>query len=271
MEREFEFSFSQFSALRKLAHDYSGIHITDDKFEMFYARLAKRIRLLQIGTFAAYIKTIKRDKQEFSEFINAITTNITAFEREPHHFEYLKECIEASSKTTFNIWSAGCSTGQEPYSILINILPLCRKLRKTVNVLATDLDTDVLGVAQKGIYNLDQVKHYPLPVKKQFFLKGIGNQQGLCQVKAELRDCIEFKQLNLFYPWQLATTFDFIFCRNVLIYFETAKKLEVIHRFSANLAKGGRLFLGHSELIPRENEDWENIGTNIYQRAGVLA
>lgn len=271
MEREFEFSFSQFSALRKLAHDYSGIHITDDKFEMFYARLAKRIRHLKVGTFAAYIKTVKHDKQEFSEFINAITTNITAFEREPHHFEHLKECIQESTKSVFNIWSAGCSTGQEPYSILINVLPMCRKLRKSVNVLATDLDTDVLSVAQQGVYSLDQVKHYPLPIKKQFFFKGIGSQEGMCQVKPELRDSIEFKQLNLFYPWQLTTKFDFIFCRNVLIYFETAKKLEVIHRFSANLASHGRLFLGHSELIPREDDDWQNIGTNIYQRAEATA
>ncbi|MDM7861898.1 protein-glutamate O-methyltransferase CheR [Alteromonas sp. ASW11-36] len=271
MEREFEFSFSQFSALRKLAHDYSGIHITDDKFEMFYARLAKRVRLLKVGTFASYIKTIKSDKQEFSEFINAITTNVTAFEREPHHFEYLKECIQDSSKSAFNIWSAGCSTGQEPYSILINVLPLCRKLGKTVNLLATDLDTDVLTTAQKGVYSLEQIKSYPLPIKKQFFLKGIGAQQGMCQVKPELRDSIEFRQLNLFYPWQITTKFDFIFCRNVLIYFENAKKLEVIQRFSRNLASQGRLFLGHSELIPKNDDDWQNIGTNIYQLVETTA
>lgn len=267
MEREFEFTFSQFSALRKLAHDYSGIHITDDKFEMFYARLAKRIRRLKVGTFAAYIKTVKRDKQEFSEFINAITTNITSFEREPHHFEYLKEYIQDSPKSSFDIWSAGCSTGQEPYSILINVLPLCQTLNKRVTVLATDLDTDVLSIAQQGVYSLDQIKQYSLPVKKQFFYKGIGAQHGMCQVKPELKDCIEFKQLNLFYPWQLSMKFDFIFCRNVLIYFETAKKLEVIQRFSANLAPKGRLFLGHSETIPRDDDAWRNIGTNIFQLA----
>jgi len=269
-EREFEFTAANFDSLRKQAHSYSGINFTDDKFEMFYARLAKRLRKLGLKSFSQYVKRVKQDKAEFSEFVNAVTTNITSFEREPHHFKYLKEQLQKHSRSSLSIWSAGCSTGQEPYSILINILDQRKQRRLQVNVLATDLDTDVLATAQAGIYKLSDVDAYSLGVKKQFFHKGIGPKEGFCLVKPEVRQHVEFKQLNLFYPWKLDRKFDFIFCRNVLIYFEQKKKLEIIGRFADNLAPSGILFLGHSELIPREDPRWRNIGTNMYQLSGNL-
>ncbi|MFC3093117.1 protein-glutamate O-methyltransferase CheR [Alteromonas sediminis] len=268
-QREFEFTFAHFDALRKQAHNYSGINFTDDKLEMFYARLAKRLRKLGITSFSEYVKRVKQDQAEFSEFVNAVTTNITAFEREPHHFAHLKEQMKTFKKSTVNIWSAGCSTGQEPYTILVNILPFCRQKRIEVKVLASDLDTDVLSKAQAGIYKVKDVEMYGQAVKKQFFRKGIGPKEGFCMVKPVLSECIEFRQLNLFYPWKLDRKFDFIFCRNVLIYFEQKKKLEIIDRFASNLVPNGILFLGHSELIPRDDPRWKNIGTNMYQLTGA--
>ncbi|WP_100658406.1 CheR family methyltransferase [Alteromonas flava] len=263
--KEFAFTFEHFDTLRKLAYGYSGIHITDDKFEMYYARLAKRLRALKLTEFAAYIKLVKRDPEEFSEFINAITTNVTAFEREPHHFVRLGQELEQYSRRDLRIWSAGCSSGQEPYSILINSLPICERRNIDIKLLATDLDTNVLTKAKQGIYPLEDIKNYSDAQKKKFFLKGKGANQGLSRVKPKLTDLIEFKQLNLFNPWQINQSFDFIFCRNVLIYFEMPKKLEIIARFRANLKVGGILFLGHSESIPRTEEHWLNIGKNMYQ------
>ncbi|WP_100641841.1 CheR family methyltransferase [Alteromonas facilis] len=263
--KEFDFTFDHFNTLRKLAHSHSGIHITDDKFEMYYARLAKRLRALNMNDFSAYIKKVKQDQNEFSEFINAITTNVTAFEREPHHFAKLKAEIEQFNKKDLSIWSAGCSSGQEPYSILINSIPVCEKRHINIKLLATDLDTNVLNKAKQGIYPLDDIRGYSDAQKKKFFFKGKGSNQGLCRIKPRLTNLIDFKQLNLFNPWHVDQTFDYIFCRNVLIYFEMPKKLEIISRFRENLKVGGILFLGHSESIPRSEEHWRNIGKNMYQ------
>ncbi|WP_051275359.1 CheR family methyltransferase [Aestuariibacter salexigens] len=268
-DKEFDFSFKQFDRLRRLAHDYSGIHVTDDKYEMYYARLAKRLRALKLNNFTDYITRVEKDKDEFREFINAITTNVTAFEREPHHFAHLKQIISSWSKPTINIWSAGCSTGQEPYSILVNILPICRQKRINVKMLATDLDTDVLMKAKAGIYPLEAIDAYDIDTKRKFFKRGKGNKEGFCRVKPELTGMIDFKQLNLIYPWKMDQTFDCIFCRNVLIYFEMDKKLEILDRYAAQLAHDGTLFLGHSESIPRSDTSWQTIGKNMYQKRSL--
>lgn len=264
--KEFDFSFEQFDILRGLAHGYSGIHITDDKYEMYYSRLAKRLRKLALPGFAEYIRLVKKDQKELKEFINAITTNVTSFEREAHHFAHLTEVLKSWEKKEVKIWSAGCSQGKEPYSILVNILPVCQSRGIKVSILATDLDTDVLATAQRGVYPESDLDAYSKSTKKRFFLQGKGNNAGWCRVKPVLSECMSFKQLNLIHPWSIPTRFDFIFCRNVLIYFEKDKKLEIIGRFYNNLSDTGSLFLGHSESIPHSDPNWSMKGKNIYDK-----
>lgn len=266
--KEFDFSFRQFDELRKLAYSYAGIHVTDDKYEMYYARLAKRVRALGFSDFRHYIARVKDDKKEFKEFINAITTNVTSFEREAHHFDFLKSFLQEWGERTFNIWSAGCSSGQEPYSILINILPVCSQCHITPAITATDLDTDVLARAQAAEYPLKDIDDYSLDIKRRFFLRGKGDKSGYARVKPKVVSHVEYQQLNLFYPWKLTKQFDCIFCRNVLIYFEPDKKAEIISRYYNNLTEDGILFLGHSESIPRTDDRWTTIGKNIYQKVG---
>lgn len=264
--KEFDFTFQHFDTLRKLVHEYCGIYSSDDKYEMYYARLAKRLRGLKMASFVEYIARVKSDKQEFVEFVNAITTNVTAFEREPHHFEHLKSLVSSWPGKTLNIWSAGCSTGQEPYSILVNILPICERRGIQPRLLATDLDTDVLMKAQQAVYPLQAIEKYSNDIKRRYFLKGKADKSGFCRVKPRVVEHIEFRQLNLIYPWQLPRSFDCIFCRNVLIYFEADKKSEIISRFHASLVPEGTLFLGHSESIGRQDVRWRTVGKNIYHR-----
>lgn len=264
--KEFEFSSRHFDKLRHLAYEYSGIQVSDDKYEMYYARLAKRLRAQKLVDFDAYIKRVTSNTDEFREFINAITTNVTAFQREPHHFDFLKKMLMTWQKKTMTIWSAGCSSGQEPYSILVNILPICEERNITVTLRATDLDTDVLARAADGIYPLEAVEVFSQEQKKRFFLKGKGAQAGKCRLKAEVRRLVTFEQLNLIKSWSSATKYDVIFCRNVMIYFDNNTKSALVSRFHASLVPQGWLFLGHSESLPRTTLGWRTEGKNIYRR-----
>jgi len=264
--KEFDFSSRHFDKLRHLAYEYSGIQVSDDKYEMYYARLAKRLRAQKLSDFDAYIKQVTSDANEFREFINAITTNVTSFQREPHHFEFLKALLATWQKPSIHIWSAGCSSGQEPYSILVNILPVCEARNIKVMLRATDLDTEVLARAAEGVYPLDAVDVFNLEQKKRFFLKGKGSQAGKCRLKPKVRALVEFEQLNLINAWSSATKYDVIFCRNVMIYFDNNTKSALVARFHASLAPQGWLFLGHSESLPRTTTGWRTEGKNIYRR-----
>lgn len=272
--REFQYDFRDFERLRGASFAYSGIRVPDDKFDMFYSRLAKRLRALGLTRFSDYCDVVEdRSGPEFTEFINAITTNLTSFFRENHHFEYLRlkalpELLRKNAPVRrIRVWSAGCSTGEEPYSIAMTLLEADpRSGDWDVKILATDLDTRVLATARQGVYDADNVKRMDPGRLRRWFLKGGSGQAGRVRVKDELRGLIHFRQLNLIGPWELKGPFDCIFCRNVLIYFDQPTKCKLIERYGRVLAPGGHLFIGHSESLHNIPHGFENLGQTMYRK-----
>ncbi len=270
-QREFEYTFDDFDFLRKLSNQHSGIIVTDDKFDMFYSRLSRRIRALGLNSFKQYCQYLTDNKeQEFTEFINSITTNLTAFFRENHHFEFVRDTVipdllkKNQHSKQIKVWSSASSTGEEPYSIAMTLLENVPS-GWDIKVLATDLDTDVLAKAASGIYSVDRIDGLPEQRIKKWFLKS-KTQPNKVRVRNELREIISFKQLNLIGDWPMRGPFDFIFCRNVLIYFDQNTKEMLANRFADLMASGSYLFIGHSESLHQMDTDFKLIGNTIYRK-----
>lgn len=273
--REFQFTWREFDFLRDIVNRRSGIVIGDDKFEMFYARLSRRIRKLGLRDFKEYCNVIRSESsdREMFELINAITTNLTSFFREKHHFEFLAQqllpdLIEKNRHIRrLDIWSAGCSTGEEPYSIAIC---LCEALQDIVDwrvgLLATDIDTSVLARAALAIYPLEQIENLDHTRLQRWFLKGQGSNSGLVRVKSMIKDLVEFHQINLLESWSFARPLDVIFCRNVIIYFDNRNKQRLIDRFADTLKDGGYLFVGHSESLFTLTDRFEMVANTVYRK-----
>lgn len=256
----------EFKFLTQLAFSYSGIVLGNSKRDMVYGRIIKRIRQLQMTGFGEYCLLLKQHRDgEIGEFINAITTNLTAFFREDYHFEFLQQVALPEFKLNNNdrrirIWSAGCSTGQEAYSIAMSIES---KLRYwDLKILATDLDSDVLCCAKQGRYH--DLSGIPAVYLPQYCENVDAPKQY--QIVREIKQLITFRHLNLLADWPMKGAFDAIFCRNVLIYFNDETKKEVVQRFYSLLKPGGYLFIGHSESLRNFNTDFKLIGQTIYQR-----
>ncbi len=271
--REFEYTRDDFDFLRKISNSHSGILVPDDKFDMFYSRLSKRVRMHKLANFKQYCQYLENNQdQEFTEFINAVTTNLTAFFREQHHFDYLKETVipevikRKSASKTIKVWSAGCSTGEEPYSLAMTLLENVPS-GWDIKILATDLDTNVLHTASTGVYGLDRVDGLPPSILKRWFKKGTGKNANKVKVSQECQDLIRFKQLNLMKEWPMKPHFDFIFCRNVLIYFDQQTKERLAQRYSGLLTIGSHLFIGHSESLHQLDTDFDLLGKTIYKKA----
>ncbi|ANE55378.1 protein-glutamate O-methyltransferase CheR [Methylomonas sp. DH-1] len=270
--REFEYTQADFDILRKISNQHSGILVPDDKFDMFYSRLAKRLRLLGLASFKEYCQYLTdHPADEFTEFINSVTTNLTSFFRENHHFEYLTETVvpellkKKAAVRQVKIWSAGCSTGEEPYSLAMALkesLPAGWDLK----ILATDLDTNVLATAANGVYSADRAAGISEQRLKRWFQKGRGRQANKVRVKPELRAAVTFRQLNLMRDWPMCGRFDVIFCRNVLIYFDRQTKTKLAERYASLLETGGYLFIGHSESLHQLDTAFEPIGNTIYRK-----
>ncbi|OAI18103.1 chemotaxis protein CheR [Methylomonas koyamae] len=270
--REFEYTQADFDILRKISNQHSGILVPDDKFDMFYSRLAKRLRLLGLASFKEYCQYLTdHPADEFTEFINSVTTNLTSFFRENHHFEYLTETVvpellkKKAAVRQVKIWSAGCSTGEEPYSLAMALkesLPAGWDLK----ILATDLDTNVLATAANGVYSADRAAGMSEQRLKRWFQKGRGRQANKVRVKPELRAAVTFRQLNLMRDWPMRGRFDAIFCRNVLIYFDRQTKTKLAERYASLLETGGYLFIGHSESLHQLDTAFEPIGNTIYRK-----
>ncbi len=273
--REFKFTQKDFDFLRTISNTRTGIVVSDEKFDMFYARLSRRIRKLGLGDFKQYCDFIEADKSgdEVLELVNAITTNLTAFFRENHHFEFLsntvlpKILIENKNERKIRIWSAGCSTGEEPYSLAITLKEnLPANLHWDIQILATDIDSNVLAAASKGVYAEARVKDMPKKLLRDWFMKGQGVNAGSVRVKPGARSLINFGQLNLMENWNVGDIKDVIFCRNVVIYFDRESKTKLINRYADNLKDGGYLFIGHSESLYKITDRFELIGNTIYQK-----
>lgn len=270
-EREFKFTVEDFNVLRKISNGYSGIQVPDERFDMFYSRLSKRVRKLKLNDFKEYCTYLNNNHEaEFTEFINAITTNLTSFFREQHHFDYLRKTvvpellIRNKNSKEIRLWSAGCSTGEEPYSLAITLSECVPKDWK-VSILASDLDTQVLRTASSGVYTEDRVTDLPHEILKRWFLKS-KSSPGHVKVKPELQAIIEFKQINLMQPWDMTELFDVIFCRNVLIYFDRETKATLARRYGKMLKSKSWLFIGHSESLNQICDEFELVSTTTYRK-----
>ena len=273
-EREFQFSNHDFEKVRDYVKAQTGINLSDAKKQLVYGRLAKRLRELSMTSFSDYLHHVQHnDSSELVNFINAITTNLTSFFRENHHFEYLKgEAIprllkENQHTRRIRIWSAGCSTGEEPYSIAITLREAIPSIDSwDVKILATDLDTNVLAHGKKGVYDEERIAALSPQRKKRWFRRGKGEHAGTVRVDPSLRDLITFNQLNLMKPWRMKGPFDLMFCRNVVIYFDKPTQRILFDRYADILRPDGNIFLGHSESMFKVSERFKLIGNTIYQR-----
>ncbi|KJV07204.1 CheR family methyltransferase [Methylocucumis oryzae] len=270
-EREFKFTFDDFNFLRRLSNQHSGIQVPDERFDMFYSRLSKRVRRLGFTTFKEYCDYLEQNPElEFTDFINAITTNLTSFFRENHHFDYLRDTVipellvRNQATRTIKAWSAGCSTGEEPYSIAMTLLENV-PAGWDIKILATDLDTAVLRTAEEGIYTEDRITGIDEKRVKKWFLRNKNNPEHV-KMSSELKQIIRFKQLNLIREWPMKGPFDFIFCRNVLIYFDRETKASLAKRYAEILASRSWLFIGHSESLSQLSTDLELVACTSYRK-----
>ncbi|MDD5581262.1 MAG: protein-glutamate O-methyltransferase [Methylobacter sp.] len=271
-EREFKFTFDDFNFLRKLSNEHSGIQVPDERFDMFYSRLSKRVRKLGFSNFKEYCRYLENyPDEEFTEFINAITTNLTSFFRENGHFDYLQRVVipellvKNKSSRKIRIWSAGCSTGEEPYSLAITLMENV-PADWDIKILATDLDTNVLQAGIDGIYAAERTKGVSEERIKRWFMRGKSTQSGQVKMRSQLQQIIQFKQLNLMKEWPMKNRFDFIFCRNVLIYFDRETKVTLAKRYAQMLVDKGWLFIGHSESLTQLSTEFELVGSTSYRK-----
>lgn len=267
--REFAYAKADFDRVRKLIYQHAGISLNDSKTEMVYSRLAKRLRQVGARSFGDYLGILDDDEHpEWQEFVNALTTNLTEFFREPHHYPILAAHAKTSAVKPYRVWSAACSTGEEPYSLAITLCEAFESLEPQVSIVATDLDTAVLTRACEGIYAADRIEGIESERLRRFFLKGKGARQGSARVRASVRALVTFRQLNfLAAQWDLAGPFDAIFCRNVLIYFDKPTQRRVLGRLAERLAPDGLLFAGHSESLLHASDVFQPIGKTVYRRA----
>ncbi len=272
--REFHFKDEDFEVIRNRINHLAGIKLGGHKREMVYSRLARRLRVLKLNIFEDYLNFLEKDEEELVHFVNSLTTNLTSFFRESHHFDYMKETvipeiIKSNSKNkTVRIWSAGCSSGEEAYSIAMT---LCGHIPHwstwDIKILATDLDTNVLKKGREGIYELERVSDLSSDIKSSYFNKGKGTQEGYCRVKKFIREMVVFNQLNFIEEsWNIKQPFDLIFCRNVLIYFDQALQQKVLNSLLDHLTMQGHLFLGHSESAGDVNSFLDHLGRTWYRK-----
>ncbi len=274
-QREFPYTRSDFNFLRRLANERTGIVVGEDKFDMFYARLSRRLRKLGLENFRDYCELVRKDVsgEEVLELVNAITTNLTAFFRENHHFEFLAKQVVAEhlqrhpTSHPLRVWSAGCSTGEEPYSIAISLLEALPGHRLgDLQILATDIDSNVLAKAASGVYPADRVSGISDTRLRRWFLRGKGGNNGTVKLKPEIRRHIRFGKLNLMENWQLEEPVDVIFCRNVIIYFGKEDKIRLMGKYANALESQGYLFIGHSESLFKISDRFELVGNTIYRK-----
>ena len=274
-ERGFEFDERDFRRIARLIREHAGISLGPHKRDMVYGRLARRVRALGLQRFRDYLDVLEADPDaELQAFINALTTNLTSFFREAHHFEtlatHLRDGREGSGVQ--RIWCCAASSGEEAWSLAITACEAFDSLRPPVRILATDIDTSVLQVAERGVYPLDRLDALSDERRRRFFQRGSGPNAGLCRVKPELQALVAFRPLNLLADdYGLRGGLSAAFCRNVMIYFDKPTQHAVLRRIVATLAPGGLLFAGHSESFSHAQDVVESCGRTVYRAAGLDA
>mgnify|MGYP003577358371 CR=1 FL=1 len=268
--KEFDFTRSDFERVRALIYQRAGISLAESKQEMVYSRLARRLRATGIQSFARYLDDLEAGRMgaEWEAFTNALTTNLTSFFRESHHFPLLADHLGTLRRQDgpITIWCSAASTGEEPYSIAMTACEAFNTLTPPVQVIATDIDTNVLATASNGVYPMERVDKVGAERLKRFFLKGKGANEGMARVRPELRKLVEFRQLNLLADdWPVSGAFDAIFCRNVMIYFDKNTQRKILSRFVPLMKPHALLFAGHSENFLYVSDSLRLRGKTVYE------
>lgn len=264
--REFRFTDADFEQVRHLIYRHAGIALSPAKRDMVYSRLARRLRQSGHTSFSDYLAYLEQSgNDEWEAFINALTTNLTAFFREPHHFEALAQQMRLAH-APMQIWCAAASTGEEPYSLAMTACEVFDSLTPPVTILASDIDTHVLKTARSGVYPLERVERLSDERLKRFFLRGTGSRDGLARVRPELQTLIRFERVNLLDAhWPGNQLFDAVFCRNVMIYFDKATQYRILERFRARMQPNGLLYAGHSESFLHAADVFRSCGRTVYE------
>lgn len=267
-EREFLFTDRDFERICALIYAHAGIALSAAKVDMVYSRIARRLRANSLASFDEYLDLLNANPEEWQPFINSLTTNLTSFFREAHHFPVLAQvALDArrQGRAPVMLWSSACSTGEEPYSMAMTMIDAFKSWSPPVKILATDLDTNVVQQAAQGIYPLDRVGKMPEADLKRFFQRGKGPHKGMARVRPEVRALVRFHALNLLEDrWPMKGPFDAIFCRNVMIYFDKQTQAKILARFHPLLRQDGRLFVGHSESLTHVAELFRLQGKTVY-------
>jgi chemotaxis protein methyltransferase CheR len=267
--REFQFSRQDFERVRKLIYERAGISLSEAKQDMVYSRLARRLRARGLQRFSDYLTLLTEgDAAEWEAFTNALTTNLTSFFREAHHFPILAEHARRHAHRRFDVWCCACSTGEEPYSIAITLAETFARLDAPVSIIASDLDTQVLAKAAEGVYSIERIDRMEPERVRRFFQRGAGAHEGQVRVRSELRSSVHFQRINLLENnWPVQGPFDAIFCRNVMIYFDKQTQATILRRFAPLLQPDGLLFVGHSESLFHVSDVFRLRGKTVYERA----
>ena len=269
--REFVFTAADFERVRRLIYGRAGISLSPSKHEMVYSRLGRRLRALGLSDFGDYLHLLENgDATEWEAFTNSLTTNLTAFFREEHHFPLLAELLQRHRGSgQIALWCSAASTGEEPYSMAMTAAEAFGTLTPPVRILATDIDTNVLAKAEQGVYAMERLEKMPEERIRRFFLRGKGQHAGHARVRAELRAMINYRPLNLLDAgWPIRGTFHAIFCRNVMIYFDKATQYAILQKFVPLLRPDGLLFAGHSESFHHAADLFRPRGKTVYEPVG---
>jgi chemotaxis protein methyltransferase CheR len=265
---EFSFTGDDFKRISSLIYQRAGICLPPGKAEMVYNRLSRRLRALGLTSFSSYLTLLTGNgSTEWDHFIGALTTHLTAFFREEHHFPILAaHAARKAGSGRVRLWSCAASTGEEPYSMAISMADQFGTLYPPVEIMATDVDSGVLETARRGVYPIESLKTVSSRILKRYFLRGDGNNKGFVKVRPEVQQMITFGPLNLLAPiWPLSTRYDAIFCRNVLIYFDKPTQKRVLHHCQRYLAPDGLFFAGHSENLAHVADLLDPCGKTVYR------
>lgn len=266
LNKEIPYHERDFLLVKRLIHERAGIWLADNKQEMVYGRLSRVIRKEKLENISSYLKKLQESNDEamWQDFVNALTTNLTAFFRESHHFDTLREFLMSRKHKPVRLWCAASSTGEEPYSMAM----VAREVmgpQADCKILASDIDTEALHTAKKGVYAKDTLKGLPDRYIRSNFQKGQGGNMGMVRAKEELKRMIDFKRINLTDPPPLSVKYDAIFCRNVMIYFNTETQRKILKYFAKALKPDGLLFIGHSESLSLISDEFHLIGKTVYK------
>ena len=269
-DREFAFTLEDFERVSRLIYEHAGISLKPSKQDMVYSRLARRLRATGVDNFRDYLALLESDNtDEWEAFVNSLTTNLTSFFREPHHFQLLAEHVNKNKgQHPICLWCSAASTGEEPYSMAMTMVDAFGSFTPPVSIVATDVDTNVLAKAEAGVYPVERIEKLSADVVKRFFLRGTGAQSGYVKVRPELQAMITFRQVNLLGDsWPIRGPLDAIFCRNVMIYFDKETQLRILQRFVPLLQPDGLVFAGHSESFYNATHLFRLRGKTVYELA----